>query len=337
MNLATRTTVFSVVAVLCGCGPETPNPVDGGTDAGSVVCSRWNGDRTGLVNGTWTDWKEDLTDPSQCNAGVLSDEGRRSALRLVNLYRWIAGLPEVATNDTTLTQTAQECALFEHVNLPIWGGNLHHTGDIPANPPPYCDFGNRKDAANYNLAGWAPIDAVDDWMVDTGSIRAGHRRTILRRLQGANYGIGSAQGVPIYQDVSCQMVGGGTPYTAVNFVAWPAPGDLPSQALIHGGHPLDQGGWHVEVPQKLDNITTDTVRVSRLDNGTWTALPVDVSKTDDSNDSNTAILIKPTGWSILQPQWYTEPNKRYRVQVDPASIEYEFQVVDCSSNPSTVM
>jgi hypothetical protein len=278
----------------------------------SQVCSRWKSDRANLTNGTWTG-----TGATQCLPGDLTNGGRESALRLVNLYRWIAGLPELtATN--TLNQREQQCALIEHENLPIWGQLYHRP--LPTNPTPLCYSAEREDATASNISSWGPLDAIDDQMVDQDSIRAGHRRVLLKRVSGGSIGIGSAEGVSGYSDVTCVTVDGGTPFSyPAGFAAWPPPGYIPKQALVVHNKSVDTAGWSVDADQDLAGAQ---VTVSRLDGTAWTSLAVDAHTADDNSH---VMLIKPN------PSWQTTKGQTYRVRiaVNPP-IEYTFGVLDCS-------
>src|SRR5690606_33549819 len=88
-------------------GPETTDEPPGGTgpigssgddatsgappssDRATQVCTRWNEDRADMREGTWSGNIDD------CEAGDISPPGRDNALKLVNLYRFLAGMPPV--------------------------------------------------------------------------------------------------------------------------------------------------------------------------------------------------------------------------------------------------
>ena len=55
-----------------------------GAGGSADVCARWKADRADLSEGTWTG------DVTSCTAGDIGATARANALRLVNLYRWLA-------------------------------------------------------------------------------------------------------------------------------------------------------------------------------------------------------------------------------------------------------
>ena len=63
----------------------------GGMDA-AAICARWTADRANLSEGTWSGAT------ATCTAGDMAADARANALRLVNLYRWLAALPPVTTD-----------------------------------------------------------------------------------------------------------------------------------------------------------------------------------------------------------------------------------------------
>lgn len=85
-----------------GTGTGEPPP-----DEAAQLCQRWNGDRAQLARGRGAGTRR------AADEGAVSRDGRDNALRLVNLYRWIADLPPV-TEDAGKTGSAQACALMMH-------------------------------------------------------------------------------------------------------------------------------------------------------------------------------------------------------------------------------
>ena len=65
-------------------------PIDDRSEAGT--CLRWNADHENMDEGTWSG------DVATCDPGDISPDGRANALRLYNLYRWLADLPAVETS-----------------------------------------------------------------------------------------------------------------------------------------------------------------------------------------------------------------------------------------------
>ncbi len=73
------------------------------------VCRRWVCDRADMSEGASTG------SVASCDPGDLLPPGRPNALRLVNLYRFLAGMPAV-TEDATFDTDAQDCAIIQAAN-----------------------------------------------------------------------------------------------------------------------------------------------------------------------------------------------------------------------------
>jgi len=82
---------------------------DADSDAEPEVCERWNADRADLSEASWSG------STGSCDAGDMNAAGRARALRVLNLYRALADLPEVET-DAGWDDDAQDCALMMHAN-----------------------------------------------------------------------------------------------------------------------------------------------------------------------------------------------------------------------------
>ncbi|HET6584548.1 MAG TPA: CAP domain-containing protein, partial [Nannocystaceae bacterium] len=161
-------------------------------DSGSAadeMCMRWNADRSDLDEGTWSG------SVASCTPGDITASARENALRVTNLYRWLADLPPIET-DPARDQLAQACALMMDAN-----DQLSH--DPPGSWTCYSDDG--ADAAgSSNIASTAAVYAVDLYMVDPGNpTTLGHRRWILSNSIGPT-GIGSTS------DYSCMWTLGGS-------------------------------------------------------------------------------------------------------------------------------
>src|SRR5690606_35193141 len=119
-----------LLVLVVGCSDEaTPDDDEGGGANGAGgsgagggsgggpegVCARWNADRADMSEGSWSG------EVSSCSPGDVSAPGRDNALRLVNLYRFLAALPEV-DHDPERNQKAQACALMMDANQ-----SLSHT------------------------------------------------------------------------------------------------------------------------------------------------------------------------------------------------------------------
>jgi uncharacterized protein YkwD len=310
--------LVSLTLVLLACPTPAPTDADstgsttgqgsetGGPDSGSsttddptelsAVCDRWTADRADLREGTWTG------SVATCDPGDISPDARENALRLVNLYRWLADLPPV-DHDPVKNAAAQECAVLMHAN-----NALSHT------PPPQwtCYSEEGADAAGASSIATLPgVAAVDLYMTDPGNATTlGHRRWILGNWLGT-IGLGSTSGY------SCMYVFGegvgSAPWTA-----WPPAGPVPLEAFGLWGD-LDATGWSVQ--SDTVDLTDVTVTVAR----DGQALPVTVTPLLDYYGSLSAISFVPSGWQ-------TVPGA-YQVTIAGASvpIDYLVEVVDCAA------
>ena len=269
----------------------------GGNSAAAAVCTRWQSDRADMAEGTWSG------DVAACNAGDVSADGRANAVKLVNLFRYLAGLPPV-TNDPARDAKNQACALMMHAN-----GMLSHT------PPTSwtCYSGEGAEAAgSSNIASGPGVMAVDMYMSDFGNEGTmGHRRWILSDTLGP-IGIGSTSGA------SCMWVIGGAGATMSPWIAWPPAGIVPSGALGVSFVPTDQSGWTLQ--SSMIDLTNAQVEIT--DGGD--PRQVDVQVLGQGYGSTWAIRMVPNGWT-------SQPGHTYKVHVTGAAspIDYEVDVIDC--------
>lgn len=283
--------------------PGTTGSVDTGEpppDAAALLCERWKSDRAQLGEGDWSGAVD------ACDPGVMSQDGRDNALRLVNLYRFIAGLPAV-TEDPTRTSQAQACALMMHAN-----GQLSHTP--PMNWKCWTADGAGA-AGKSNISSTPGVLAVDLYMVDPGNdTTIGHRRWLLSNYLGP-IGLGSTS------VNSCLMVIGGNGNAGKPWLAWPPPGLVPYQAMhvpTIGWANVDETGWTVQSDTIDLGAATVTVTVDGVDR------PVAVNVLGQNYGSSHAIRFVPQGWTV-------EPGKTYEVELGNVAqpIAYSVQIVDC--------
>ena len=268
----------------------------GGAPTAADVCARWKADRADLSEGTWTG------DVTSCTAGDIGTTARANALRLVNLYRWLASLPPVVT-DPTKDMQDQQCALMMRAN------NM-----ISHSPPTTwtCYTADGATAAgSSNVSSGRAVSSVDLYMIDPGNATTiGHRRWVLSNSLGP-IGIGGTD------RASCMWTLSGTGRAGKQWMAWPAAGIIPLQAMRSGGN-VDSTGWSLQ----SDNINltgaTVTVTMDAADQ------PVTVTQLDQNYGAKYAIRFNPSGWA-------TQAGKTYSVAVSniPTAINYTVQIVDC--------
>ena len=271
----------------------------GGTGQAMTVCERWNADRANMSEGSWSG------SVGACDAGDVTAAGRDNALRIVNLYRWLAGQHEV-THDGTRNQKAQECALMMDAN-----NQLSHT---PPTSWTCYDADGAEAADKSNIATTPGVQAVDLYMLDPGagnSASMGHRRWILSNSLGP-VGLGTTD------SYSCLWVIGGNGGSNAPFVAFPSPGVWPLQAMTASFGSVDDTGWTIQ----SDSIDLGSASVTITDGGN--SLPVTVSQLLGGYGSSYAIRINPQGWT-------TAAGHTYQVSVSGVSapIDYSVEVVDC--------
>ena len=269
-------------------------------DAAAQLCERWKSDRAELGEGSWSGAV------AGCDAGTLSEDGRANALRLVNLYRYIADLPPV-TEDPVRTGKAQECALMMHAN-----GQLSHTP--PMNWKCWTADGSSA-AGQSNISSTPGVLGVDLYMVDPGNdTTIGHRRWILSNYLGP-IGLGSTA------KNSCMLVIGGAGNAGKPWLAWPPPGLVPYQALhvptIGWAH-VDQTGWTVQSDSVDLSGATVSVSVDGVDK------PVAVNVLGKNYGSAHAVRFVPQGWTVA-------PGETYDVELGGVAqpIAYSVEIVDC--------
>jgi len=270
----------------------------GGAAGSADVCTRWKADRANLSEGTWTGAV------ASCTAGDMTPEARDNALRLVNLYRWLAGLPAVAL-DATRNQKDQECALMMRAN-----NMLSH--EPPTTWSCYSDDG--ADAAgNSNISSGQAVSSVDLYMIDPGNeTTIGHRRWILSNSLGP-IGVGGTD------RSSCMWTLGGSGKAGKSWMAWPAAGTIPLQAITGArNQTVDATGWTVQ----SDSINLAGAQVTVMVDGA--AQPVTVTQLGNNYGAKYAIRFNPMGWT-------TAAGKTYQVSVTgiPTAINYAVQVVNC--------
>ncbi len=214
-------------------------PDDGGADDAApdvpmTACDRWRDQYP--ERSAWV-WRAGAT---QCDVGEIDPVAIDDAVRRVNLYRSLVGLPGIVGN-AEFSRKAQHCAVLMAAMR-----TLDHA------PPPTatCYTPEAAEAAgssNLAMGTGSPAQAVDLFIEDGGVRSLGHRRWILypRYSQG---GFGHAHG---YQ---CQWVFGWGVDPGVGFVAYPGPGEFPIQAL--------RGAWSLSAEASFDGATVEVTRVA---------------------------------------------------------------------------
>jgi len=264
-------------------------------DRPADVCRRWTADRVDRSEGTWTG------NADACMAGDVTEPGRTNALKILNLYRFLAEMPEVTT-EATRNANAQECALMQSVN-----GGLSHT-------PPMTwkcyTAGGAEASGKSNISGGKGVSSIDLYMTDRGQAQMGHRRWCLANSLGP-VGLGSAT-------ASCFWNLDGTGKAGKAFIPWPPSGPVPFD--VFKVNSLDTAGWTIQ----SDTINLDAATVTVSDAGQ--DRPVAVAILPTGYGSRYAIKITPTGWTA-------QAGHSYAVSVAGTTmpIAYTVDAIDCAT------
>jgi hypothetical protein len=201
---------------------------------------------------------EEPSDTKPFKAGRMADESQQSALKYVQLYRYLSGVP--ATNmtiDPQYADAAQHGAvLLAHI------GHLEHT---PARPEDMDDAFYKAGYAGTSQSDLSEgrdnlFDSINDfmWDSDPSNVKAvGHRQWILMpTMQKTAFGFCGRFSV-LYAFDSTRRNDWNWSY-----IAYPGPGFYPHE-MLH-----DQTAWSVSVnPQRFKIATPEavSVKISTLD------------------------------------------------------------------------
>jgi MYXO-CTERM domain-containing protein len=272
------------------------------------VCRRWVCDRADMSEGVSTG------DVTSCDPGDLLPPGRPNALKLVNLYRFLTGMPAV-TEDPTFDIDAQDCAIIQAAN------GLSHT---PTSTDTCYDATGATASNRSSICGGQAVGCIDLYMDDSANATGpnfGHRTWILANSLGP-VGFGSVGSGGRTMTASCFYQVGGTGKAGVAYVGWPPAGPVPLQAFT--ATELDKSGWSLQ----SDTINLDTATATVMD-GT-TNEPVTVSTKLGSYGAKYAMGITPNGWTSLAGHSYV-----VTIGGTTTPISYTVQVVDCSSTTTS--
>ncbi len=275
-----------------GAGPAQ----DGGVSPRqAAVCQRYQDAVDNAVHGGWT------PGPTSCDPGTLSSAAQQSALRVTNLFRFIADQPDV-TLSTTYAAKSQQCAVMMKEN-----GTINHY------PPTSwkCYTADGAEAASKsNLAYGTSMDATNAvylFVQDPGNATTlGHRRWILGNWIGPT-AFGTANSTYYY---TCMWVIG-TQSGSKPWAAWPPEGEVPSNLVY------DSTGWSFQ----SDSLRPTAVEVR----SGGTLMPVSMTTLLSNYGSSYAVSFIPQGWS-------TQAGKTYDVTVTLSTggtVSYTVKPVTC--------
>jgi uncharacterized protein YkwD len=258
---------------------------------------------------------EILAPPEKKPANALAAD-RAAALRRLNAYRYLAGLPHDVALDDDLNDTAQAgAALCERI------GRLDHT---PANPGLPDDEYRKayRGTSRANLGqGFRSLErAIDGWMDDSAGTTTnilGHRRWCLNPpLQKTGFGHAGP-----FTSMSCFDTSR-TPAPDYDFIPWPGRGPIPV------GWFLPSQPWSVSLnPAKYQKVGSSVKpKVWELDpegKKKGEPLPLALSKVDTAPFGiPNCVIFRPAPVEV-------KPGKRYLVEIEgaaprPVRFEVEF-------------
>ena len=289
-----------------------------GSDPRDIVCRRWACGHAGLTAAAWNG------DAKTCAGGQIDEAARERALRLVNTYRFLAGVPEV-DSEPAWTAPAQDCALLAHAN-----GKLSHSP--PRDWSCWSDRGARASAVSLIANRSAPL-AIDPFIEDPGNESTMvHRRWLLsekihrialgstdrftcalvdgRELEDETQSVAETSEEPEASE------GQALSAAARPWVAWPPAGPVPIDVFRRTR--TDAIGWTIQ----SSSLDLDGASVEVRVDGERRA--VKVAPLERTLGSLTAIRFVPVGWS-------TEPGRRYDVHAvkDDIVIDVGVEPVEC--------
>lgn len=280
----------------------------GAANTAAEVCQRWVCDRADMSEGVSTG------DVTTCDPGDLLPPGRPNSLKLVNLYRFLTGMPEV-TEDPTFDTDAQDCAIIQAAN------GLSHT---PATTDTCYNATGAAASNRSSISSGQSVGSIDLYMDDSDNatgLNYGHRTWILANSLGP-VGFGSVGTGGRTKTASCFYQVGGMGNAKVPYVGWPPGGPVPLQAFTATA--LDKSGWSLQSDSINLNMATATVM-----DGT-TNQPVNVTADLPSYGAKYAMGIVPNGWTSQAGHNYTVTISGATTGNMATPIAYTVQVVDCS-------
>lgn len=273
------------------------DPGDPATRTIEAVCAQWNAGRMVDASTQWTD------DGMECGTGSMPRAAIDDTLRRINMFRWLAGLPNVTDNPEE-HEAQMQCAMMMSVNRA-----LDHS------PPESWTCHTSAGAgsagrSNLALGARSSADSIDLYMRDRRVPSLGHRRWILSRGLG-RVGIGySEKGGRSGQCLSVFDFGGSSPRT---WTSYPNPGPAP---VFVAEDEWSFQGYAVGLRRE------SSARVVRISDGMEMPVMTEVMFGGGQPD---IVKIVRDGWSV-------SAGDRYRITITGLSggdITYETHLIDC--------
>lgn len=241
-------------------------PGDPQTRTRAEVCSRWLADRTLQARTVWT------AGASQCDPGTLSPAAHDDAMRVLNVYRWLAG-ESAAGADPSLSAAQQQCAVMMTAN-----NSLSHSP--PSSWRCYTTAGaGAAGSSNLALGTSTPAASVDLYANET-SQELGHRRWVFAPNLGPTWFGATTR-------ASCMQTFRSSRASAVPpVVAWPNPGPSPIEAFAGGV-------WHAQSGTR----DVSGARVEVRNDASDAVLAVTPVSSSGNYGNSAAVAWRPSGWT----------------------------------------
>ncbi|MCB9642725.1 MAG: hypothetical protein H6728_06575 [Myxococcales bacterium] len=241
-------------------GGSCVKPTDPALRTDQEVCTRWKADYP--LTGT-----AGFQSTGGCDPGSISASSIDDAVRRVNLYRYLVGLPGVV-EDTARRQQMQECAVLQANNDgPGSGVNAH-------SPPSSWNCytaGGAAGSGSSNLS-WGvghPADTVPQYIADRGTPSLGHRLWIISPGMGKT-AFGLATGTGRWRVASCMYSFDRSGTGKADYIAFPPPGPVPIQTVT-GSYAVDTWSFTSSKYATTSGMTITLIRKSDNDTQTLTA------------------------------------------------------------------
>ncbi|MGE0786682.1 MAG: CAP domain-containing protein [Sandaracinaceae bacterium] len=277
-------------------------PDDPALRTAAEVCMGWSAGHVEDDADPWTPGTD------SCDPGTLSMTGIDDTLRRVNMFRWLAGLPEVGYDGSHHSEL-MECAHMMSMNR-----SLSH---MPPTSWTCWATGGADAAGRSNIAlGYrSPGTAIDGYMTDVGTESLGHRRWILgTRLGEVEIGYSEGGALP----GQCLGVFDASGSSDRSWTAYPNPGFAPLGMLTDS---RDVVTWSFQA-NDFDLPASTSVEVTHLASGR--VRPV-TSYLTGGGGPPPSIAFTPTGWT-------PRAGDTYRVHIigtELGDVIYDTTIVDC--------
>lgn len=249
----------------------------------------------------------------KCSLGKVSDATLKDAVNILNMYRFVAGIPSDVTIDKSYQELAQAAAVVNYNDKSSW---ISHYPQKPSGMSDSLYSKGTNGASSSNLAaGYGNIKkSIAGWMSDSdsGNIdRLGHRRWCINpTMDSTGFGIDG----DVYSMYA--FARGNSAGADVHGVAWPAK-NTPIQLWD------DYDAWSISMGVDVPESTTVTLTRVK-DNKTW-KFSSKKSSAGYFNVDNAGY--GQSGCIIFRPNNITyKKGDKFKVKVKGDGLSFEYDV-----------